>query len=324
VDGDLAVMMRRSSLLSVAVLSLAACGNRGSSSGAGASSGSAAPAPPAVATVVPREDGVAAVTPENPLGLPPAKVALEAGKRVFTFTGPMMASARPGATLVLAPATVVGLEGDDLIVDSHGGASYKVHPGYVIAVPDAPRLRPGDAVLTEHAGRMVHAVVTRFVKDRVGVRLTGLDARAAEITLPGGSGAPTPAGPSKAARFVKQAEGLAPGNYAALRQGGEWLHVLLVSASGEGEARRWFALGYGGAAVLVAEADLTAIPVRYAPKLHALVSAESGGKMRRATVLAADEQGIFVVKFERAGKPSVVGWGALTAPLPAPVAAADE
>ena len=320
-------MLRIARLSLLAVLSLAACGNHGASSTGAASAppASASVPPPAtvapVATVV--EEAAAAVTPENPLGLPPAKVALDPGKRVFTFAGPMMASARLGATMVLSPATVVGLEGDALIIEPRGGPSYKVHSAYVIPVPDAPRLRPGDAVLTEHAGRMVHAVVTRFLKDKVGVRLTGLDARAKEILLPGGSGAPTPAGPSKAARFVRQVEGLAPGNYAVLRQGGEWLHVLLVSASGEGAGRRWFALGYGSAAMLVAETDLTAVPVRYAPKVHAVVSAESAGKMRRATVVAADEQGIFVVKFERAGKPSVVGWGALTAPL-ASAAPADE
>jgi hypothetical protein len=276
-----------------------------------------------VAPVVPREDNEARVTPENPLGLPPARVTLDVGKRVFTFGGTMMASARPGATLVLSPATVAGMEGDALIIESHGGPSYKVHPGYVIPVPDAPRLRPGDAVLTEHGGRMVHAVVTRFVKDRVGVRLTGLDAKAAEILLLGGSGAPGPSGPSKAARFVKQVEGLAPGNYAVLRQGNEWLHVLLVSASasasGEGDGRRWFALGYGGAAMVVAEADLKPTPVRFSPKVNAIVWAESAGKMRRCAVQGAEEQGIFVVKFERAGKPSVVGWGALMAPLAAPL-----
>jgi hypothetical protein len=168
---------------------------------------------------------------------------------------------------------------------------------------------------------MKHAVVVRFVKERVAVRFTDAGARSTEVLLLGGSGAPTPAGPSKAARFVRQAEGLAAGNYAALRQGSEWLHVLLISASGDEappgapSGRRWFALGFGGAAMVVPEADLKPIPVRYAPKLGSLVSAEWSGKMRRATVQSADDPALFTVKYERAGRPAVVGWGLLMPPL---------
>ena len=40
--------------------------------------------------------------------------------------------------------------------------------------------------------------------------------------------------------------------------------------------------------------------------------------MRRATVQAADEVGLFTVKFERAGRPATIGWGLLTPPLDAP------
>jgi hypothetical protein len=313
------VAMARSAVLSggALLLALAACSNRAPPSGIAASS-SASAAPPASA--VPEASAgpgasTHAPTPANPLGLPPAKIVLDAGKRVFTFTAPMMASARPGATLVLSAATVAGMDGDELIVEGHAGPSYRVHPGYVIPVPDAPRVRQGDAVLTERGGRLEHAVVTRFVKDKVAVRFLGADARAQEALLQGGSGAPTPAGPSKAARFVRQAEGLAPGNYAALHEGASYSHVMLVSAHGEGEGRRWFALGYGGAARIVAEADLKPIPLRYNPRLHAVVWAESGGKMRRATVERADDPGLFTVKYERAGRPVVVGWGSLMAPL---------
>jgi hypothetical protein len=308
--------MARTALLSVAALLLAACGNHAAPTGVAASA-SALASPPGVALGQGGQAGppdASAPAPSNPLGLPPAKANLDAGKRVFTFTDKMMASARPGATLVLSAATIAGLEGDDLLIEGHAGPSYKVHPGYVIAVPDVPRLRQGDAVLTEQGGLLKHAVVTRFVKDRVAVRFVGMDARPQEVLLLTGSGASTAAGPSKAARFVRQVEGLAPGNYAALHEGTEWSHVLLVSASGEGDARRWLALGYGGAAMLVAEADLKAIPVRYHPKLHAVVWAESSGKMRRATVLGADEPGLFTVKFERAGRPVVVGWGMLMPP----------
>lgn len=315
--------MARSALVLGALL-LAACGGRGAPSGSGTaatSATSAAPPPPPPPAIL-HEEKAAAVTPSNPLGLPMVRLNLDPGKRVFTFTEPMMTAARPGSTMVLSSATVAGIEGDDLILEGQGRPSYKVHPAYVIPVPDAPRLRPGDAVLTEHAGLMKHAVIVRFVKDRIAVRFTDLASRSPEAMLLGGSGAPIAsgpnAGPSKAARFVRQVEGLAPGNYAALHQGGEWLHVLLVSASTEPDAadRRWFALGFGGAAMVVPEADLRPIPVRYTPKLGSAVWAEWSGKMRRATVQSAEDQGLFTIKYERAGRPAVVGWGLLMAPLP--------
>ena len=313
--------MARPALISSTILAacgLTACGGHGAPSGAATTtSASAAPVPPPPATLL--EESAIAVAPSNPLGLPPVHHNLDPGRRVFTFSDQMMAAARPGATLVLSAATVAGLEGDDLIIEGHGRPSYKVHSAYAIPVPDQPRLRPGDPVLTEHGGLMKHAVVARFVKDRVAVRFTDLGTRGGEVLLLGGSGAPTPAGPSKAARFVRQVEGLAPRNYAALRQGSEWLHVLLVSASGDVDpsTRRWFALGFGGAAMIVPEADLKPIPVRYNPKIGSVVSAEWSGKMRRATVQAADEVGLFV-KFERAGRPATIGWGLLMPPLEAP------
>src|SRR5690348_17132842 len=71
-----------------------------------------APAP-AAAPVVPASVG-GAFDP-NPLRLPPRKVTLDAGKRVFTFSDAMLANAKPGSTLVLYAATVTGIEGDDLI-----------------------------------------------------------------------------------------------------------------------------------------------------------------------------------------------------------------
>lgn len=298
---------------------LAACSKGGASTGTSPSASvlppprpaSAAPAAPAA----PARGGATAAADPNPLRLPPSTVTVEAGRRVFAVPEQMLSGARLGATLVLHAATVTGMDGEDLVVEGRGGSSYKLHPGYAIVVPDEPRLRPGDPVITEHGGVMKHAVVTRFVRDRVGVRYTDLDGRTQEILLPGGSGKPTAAGPSKAARFLRQEDGLRPGNYAALRQGDEYLHVLLVSHFGDGDARRFLALGFGGAAMIVSAPDLTPIPVKFAAKVGKVVWAESRGKLRRGTVQVADEQGLFTVKFERAGRPSVVGWGMLTAPL---------
>lgn len=312
--------MARSALICAALI-LSACGNHASPSDDAGTPPSRAVAETSSARLepvpapAPRDEGSTPPTPANPLGLPPAKSNLDVGRRVFTFTQELLAAARPGATLVLSAATVAGIDGDDLIIEGRGGPSYKVHPGYVIPVPEVPKLRLGDAVLTEHHGLMKHAVVLRFVKDRIAVRFLDVETRTREVLLMGGSGAPTPTGPSKAARFVRQVDGLAPGNYAALHQGSEWLHVLLVSASGEGAARRWLALGFGGAALIAAEADLQPIPVRYAPKPGSVVWAEWSGKMRRATVQSADEPGLFTVKYERAGRPATLGWGLLMAPI---------
>ncbi|MDI1451031.1 hypothetical protein [Polyangium sp. 6x1] len=256
----------------------------------------------------------------NPLGLPPRKIKLDPGRRVFTFSEPMLTNARIGSTLVLYAATAIGFDGDDLVIEGQsGGPSYKVHPGYVIPVPDNVKPKLGDVVLTEWNGVMKHAVVRRYVKDRIAVRYTDMEARAPEGLL-------------KGVRWVKQVNGLEPGNYAAHRQEGEYRHVLLVSpfeggfgaqdAGGDPKPRastagvkRWFCLGFGGAALIADEADLQPIPIKWKGKPGAVVWAEWAGTMRRAVMQSENEPGIFTVKFERAGKPEVVGYGLIMDPL---------
>ncbi|MFT3770864.1 MAG: hypothetical protein QM820_36045 [Minicystis sp.] len=313
----------RPALLSLALAALAACGNKGAPSGAAASASVATarpsssappPATPATPAATARPSAATSAQP-NPLHLPPVRTNLQVGRRIFTVPEPMLAAARPGSTLVFQAGTVTGIDGDDLVVESRGAPPYRVHPGYVIAVPDEPKLKPGDPVITEQNGVMKHGVVTKFIRDRIGVRYTDLEGRAQEALLLGGLGKPIAGAPSKAARFVKQIDGLQPGNYAALRQGEEWAHVLLVSGFGEGDARRWLALGFGGAAMVVSEGDLAPIPVKLGVKVGTVVWAESGGKMRRAIVQAADDQGLFTVKFERAGRPATVGWGLVMKPV---------
>ena len=250
----------------------------------------------------------------NPLKLPPRRVTLDPGKRVFTFSAGMLEGAKLGSTLVLYAATVIGIEGDDLIIDGRVGPSYKVNGSYVIPVPDDARAKPGDAVLTEWNGVLKHAVITKPAKDKIAVRFTDLDARSGEVLLQGGK--PTAAtGKHPPARFVKQAEGLVPGNYAALQRSDEWLHVLLVSPAPDGEKKRWFALGFGGAALVADEADLRPIPIRFTPKLGAAVWAEWVGSLRRGTVQTAPDPGLFTVKFERAGRPATVGFGRILPPI---------
>ncbi|WP_437785129.1 hypothetical protein [Sorangium sp. So ce1097] len=251
----------------------------------------------------------------NPLGLPVYPVKLDPGRRVFTFSDRMLAGAKLGSTLVLYAATVVGFEGDDLIIEGKGGPSYKVHPGYVVPVPDAPRLRPHEPVLTEWNGVMKHAVITRFVKDKIEVRYTDMDPR-------------TPLAQLKGVRFVVQTEGLVPGNFAAWKDGETWRHVLLVSRLGGPAAEagavptslasstaRWFALGYGGAALIADESALRPIPIKPKLKVGSSVWAEWVGTLRPAAVQSAEETGLYTVKFERAGRPATVGWGLITPPL---------
>ncbi|APR78388.1 Hypothetical protein A7982_03735 [Minicystis rosea] len=310
----------RPAFLPLALAAVCACGNRGAPSGTSASASTTSSSPSADASP-PSAAPAARVRPEagsssqhNPLGLPPMRNNLQPNRRIFTIPEAMLKGAKPGSTFILQAGTVTGMDGDDLVVESRGSPSYRIHPGYVIAVPDDPRLKPGDPVLTEQGGVMRHAVVTKFIRDRVGVRYTDLEGRSQEVLLLGGSGKPTATGPSKAARFVKQTEGLQPGNYAALHQGEDWLHVQLISGFGDGEGRKWLALGFGGAAMVVNESELAPIPVRLELKVGAIIWAESGGKMRRATVQSADDRGIFLVKFERAGRPSTVGWGLVMKP----------
>jgi hypothetical protein len=238
----------------------------------------------------------------NPLGLPSRHVKLDPGRRVFTFSESMLSRARLGSTLVLYGATVAGLDGDDLVIEGQaGGASYKVGGAYVIPVPDGVKPKANEVVLTEWNGVMKHALVKRYVKDRVAVKYTDVDGRAPEALL-------------KGVRWIVQVDGLVSGNYAAYKQEGELRHVLLVSRL-EGTEARWFCLGFGGAAMVVNEADLVPIPIKWKGKVGATVFAEWAGTMRKAVLQSEIEPGIFTVKFERAGKPETVGFGLIMDPL---------
>lgn len=248
----------------------------------------------------------AGASPSNPLGLPIRRLSLNAGRRVFAPSERMLSGAKLGSTLILYASTVVGFDGDDLVLEGHSGPNYKVHPAYVIPVPEKNRINLGDPIVTEWNGAMKHAVVTKFVKDRVIVRYTDMDERAREGRL-------------KDARMIKQQDGLIGGNYAALRGADGYRSVLLISPVGEG-AERWFVLGFGGAAELADASSLVPIPVKFRAKAGDVVLAEWVGAMREATVQSADDAGIFKVKFERAGRPVTVGWGLIMAP-PSPEAA---
>jgi len=271
---------------------------------------SAAPAPlaaPKLPTGAPKR-----LVDPNPLGLPPRSVELGEKKRVFTFSDRMLAEAEEGSTLILYAATAKGMDGPDVVISGREGPDYRVHAGYVIPVPDAPRLRMNDAVLTEWAGVMRHASVVRFSKGKTVIRFTDMRRKMPERHL------------SKA-RFVRQKEGFQPGNYAALRKGQTHHHVLLVSPFEDKGKSRWFALGYAGAATLLDEADLVEIPLKIKPKKGDALWGEWLGKMRPATVVSAEGPGDILVKFARAGRPSHLGWGLCMPPVAgAPVEAAVQ
>ncbi len=289
-------------------LSLAACGGSPGDKPAPSQARDDAPLVPppapsgAAAQVAPLLAPTATIDP-NPLHLPAAHLTLDPGKRVFAPSDQMLSSAKLGSTLVLYATTAIGLDGDEVIVDGRGGPSYKVGAAYVIPVPDAPHVRQGDAVITEHAGVLHHGVVTKLQKDKTIVRYTDLDARAPESGL-------------KSARASSgRSRGFSPGNFAAWRDGDVWRHVLLVSPFNDGGSKHWFALGFGGAALKVDESQLRAMPIKYNPKLGTTVWAENVGTMRRAIITAADELGVFTVKFERAGRPAATGWGLAMQPI---------
>lgn len=237
----------------------------------------------------------------NPLGLPPRDLDLAPGTRVFAVPEPMLRGAKLGSTFVLHAARVVGRDGDSLLVQTREGEPYKLHPGYVVPVPTGAR-RPGvgQPVIAEWAGVLKHGVFRATKKDRSIVRF--FDASdTADRALDD-------------AILFRAEDGFRPGNYAAARAAGESRQVLLVSPI-DGESKKWLALAHAGAATLVEETDLTAIPVKWEPKEGAAVWAESLGRMRPGTVQAVDAPGVYTVKFERAGRPATVGWGALMPPL---------
>lgn len=249
-----------------------------------------------------QEDGLK--SPSNPLGLPPVRIKLSPGKRVFAVSGEMLARAKAGSTFVFYAATVVGFEGDDLLIEGKSGPNYKVHPAYVIAAPDDPKIRTGDPIITEYTGVMKHAIVNKIMPGRILVRYTDVDARAPEGYLK-----------PKETTIIPQNNGLQSGNYAAWREGDIYRHVLLISSIMANNTKQWLVLGYAGAAHVVPESALTAIPVKLKVKEGESVWAESVGILRRATVQNADTPGFFTVKYERAGRPVTLGLGFVSLPL---------
>ncbi len=265
---------------------------------------SSAPLPTTAAPlkVVPQ----AARTPEyepNPLSLPPHPVDLVPGQKVFAVPAAMLRGAKLGSSFSLRVAGVVGRDGDDVLVDGRDGPAYKVHSAYVIPVPDSFKPKPNQPVVAEWAGALRHGVFRKLSKDTLVVRFTDTEDKSDRYL--------------KNAAIFAQVDGFHPGNVAAFHDGADYKQVLLVSSIA-GEPKRWLALGYGGAAMIVDEASLFAVPVSYAPKEDAPVWAVWLGTFRPGTVKSVDPPGLLTVRFERAGPPVQLGWGSVMPPVTGP------
>lgn len=255
---------------------------------------------------VPRPARPVAADP-NPLSLPARDLDLAPGTRVFAVPEPMLRGAKLGSTFVLHAAQVVGRDGESLLVQTREGEPYKLHPSYLVPVPSGAR-RPGvgQPVIAEWAGVLKHGVFRAIKKSRSVVRFFDASDGGDRVL--------------DDAILFRAEDGFSPGNYASVRVSGEQRHVLLVApidgaAAGDGPSKRWFVLGNAGAATIVETADLTAIPVKWDPKVGAQVWAESLGRMRPGIVQAVDAPGVFTIKFERAGRPANVGWGSIMPPM---------
>ncbi len=307
--------MRRAALLWSVFLALAlACGEEPDERPGGSTRvESSAPAPrpkPVLATP--------AVEP-NPLGLPFKRLEVPEGTPIYAPPLAMLRGARLGTAMQLRATTVAGKDGDLLLVDGGEDPDFLLHPGYVVVhTPGSRTPRLNQPVLTSFGGLLRHGVVKSFIRSKVVVRFTDVLSQ--------------PERQLDAAVLMAQADGLAPGNYAALKIQDGYEHVLLVSriegapsapngpvpsktAAPKSENDRWLVIGYGGATAIVAAAELALIPVTYEPKVGAAVWAEHLGRMRRGVVAEVDKPSVFAVRFERAGSPVNVGWGGLMPPM---------
>ncbi len=234
----------------------------------------------------------------NPLGLPGRPPEVEEGQRVFAVPQRMLAQARQGSSLVLRAATVRGREGNDLVVRVGTGIPYPVHPAYVV-VPRPGRMGRGTPVFAAYRGVLRHGVVKNLSLDRVVVRYTDLGFKLGDQKL------------VRQRIGVLQPGRLMAGGQAVARQGGQLHHVQLVSVGVHSDGKkRWLVIGHGGAAQLVEETALIALPPRrFKAKLGTTVLAAWRGGMVPAELLALDRPGLFTVKRQRTSRRLLVGPG---------------
>ncbi len=228
----------------------------------------------------------------DPLDLGPLPADVVEGQRVFAVPAEMLETAEVGKALALEAATVLGRDGDDVVVRVGHGKSYPVNPHYLV-VPRPGRFRRGAELIASYRGRMRHAVAKLLSRDKWVVQFTDLGFSLADQKLD-----PEVIG--------VLGEGLVPGAFAVRRAAGEYRHVTLISAAGE----RWLVIGEDGISALVPADELTRLPrPRFAPKVGQEVLAAWRGSMVRAEVRALERPGLYTVKRPRAGAPLWVGPG---------------
>lgn len=227
----------------------------------------AAPAPvpePTTATPVEPAAGATESAAEPPApdpakngwGLPLRGTAAKEGDRVYVLTqGKDRSYTNASAVYHLFAHEMGNVRGDDLTIRELGGGSFKSTGLFVIpgGIAKIDSVKPGDMVLAEWASSLKHATVVKLeAPDKVHVRYTDLphtwgdDKLVAVKTL---------------SEVTRQAEGLAPGNFAVAQDDGRPILVLLVAESGD----QWLALRFNWRASAFATKDLTPIPL--APKL---------------------------------------------------------
>jgi hypothetical protein len=74
------------------------------------------------------------------------------GSRVFTVPEPMLRGAKLGSSMQLRAATVVGREGENVVIDGRDGPDYAVHPSYVIPLTPEQATSPHEAARRRRVG----------------------------------------------------------------------------------------------------------------------------------------------------------------------------
>lgn len=234
----------------------------------------------------------------NPLGLAAPQAFPAQGSIVYAIPKAALAELEEGSTVILNESVVEGRDGNAVIVRRGWHSPYPIHPGYVISL-NQDRLRRGDFVLAPYRQRLRHAVIVTLLHRQAVIRYTDLGRKLADQRV-------------KPTRLGRIAPGLNPGALAVYEQGSDWHHVMLISKSGD----RWFAIGHGGEAKLLAESSLVELPrsFRPKPKVGSTMWVAWRGEMVDATVRKVESPELFVLKRPRAGGTIVAGIGQLMHP----------
>ena len=239
----------------------------------------------------------------NPLGLPAGQIDVAKGDRVFAVPERMLQGAKLGSSFALRAATVLGRDGDDVVLRVGNGAPYNIHPAYVVSLRRA-RVGRETPVIAAYRGSLHHGVVKGLWRDKVVVRYTDLGFKLPDQKL-------------EVDKIGVLSVGVAtPGGYAVYRAEHEYRHVLLVSeATHDDGKRRWLAVGHSGETLLLDADQVSALPAaRFSPKVGGTVLAAWQGTMVPGTVQDLDRPGLYRVARPRTGPTLLLGPGMIMPP----------